>query len=146
MKTMKTWVLLFVLTISISSFAQNRNLKGFTAQTYIGMYMDGEELKSYDCDEVYSVSLNDGFLVHNILTDGKVSNAQMYKISNVKEVSGEDGEVTYSFNALSGLSGNIYSYSFSLSGEKVVTLTLIQPEGDVTVFLGTSEIFKTFKQ
>lgn len=138
-------MVVFLLVCSATASAQSLDSKGFTVQSYLGMYMEGEELMSYDCNEVYNVSLKDGYLVHNILTDNVVTDSQMYKISGVK-TSQKDGETTFNFDATSGISGKVYKYSFSFGSEGAVTLTLVQPEGGATIFMATSAIFKTYKQ
>lgn len=145
MKNFKALLVAFLLVCTASANAQSLDSKGFTVQSYLGMYMEGEELMSYDCNEVYNVSIKDGFLVHNILTDGIVTDSQMYKISNLKS-SEKDGETTFAFDATSGISGKIYKYSISFGGEGSVTLTLTQADGSATIFMATSAIFKTFKQ
>jgi hypothetical protein len=138
-------VILMVVLTSFASNAQSLNSKAFTVQTYLGMYMEGDELMSYDVNEVYNVSLADGYLIHNILTDGLVSDSQVYKITNMKNTE-SDGEVTYSFSATSGVSGNIFKYEVSTDVEGATTLTLTQPEGDKTIYMATLVILKSFKQ
>ncbi len=144
-KTNAILVILMVVLTSFASNAQSLNAKAFTVQTYLGMYMEGDELMSYDVNEVYNVSLADGYLIHNILTDGLVSDSQVYKITNIKNTD-SDGEVTYSFNATSGISGNIFKYEVSTDAEGSTTLTLTQPEGDKTIYMATLVILKSFKQ
>lgn len=107
--------------------------------------MEGDELMSYDVNEIYNISFADGYLTHNILTDGLVTDSQIYKISNVKYTNSE-GEETYTFNATSGISGKIYQYEVSKDAEDATTLTLTQPEGDKTIYMATLIILKSFKQ
>lgn len=145
MKNFKVLLLFVLLVFAGAAHAQSLDSKGFTVQSYLGMYMDGEELMSYDVNEVYNVSLQDGFLIHNILSDNVVTDSQMYKISNLVK-SQKDGDITFAFDATSGISGKVYSYSISFGADNAVTLTLIQPDGSATVFMATSAIFKTFKQ
>ena len=138
-------VILLVVLTSFASNAQSLNSKAFTVQTYLGMYMEGDELMSYDVNEIYNVSLADGYLTHNILTDGLVTDSQIYKISNVKNTDA-DGETTYTFNATSGISGKIYQYEVSTDAEGATTLTLTQPEGDKTIYMATLVLLKSYKQ
>lgn len=138
-------VFLFMFLSSTAFYAQDLDSKGFTVQTYIGMYMQDGELMSYDVNEVYNVSLKDGYLIHNILKDNIVSDSQMYKITNIKKGK-TDGETKFSFDATSGISGKKYFYEIFFDPEGTVTLNLTQPDGSVTVFLATSAIFKTFNQ
>ncbi len=145
MKNFKALLVVILLVCSASANAQSSDSKGFTVQSYLGMYMEGEELMSYDCNEIYNVSVKDGYLVHNIITDNVVTDSQMYKISNVK-TSEKDGETTFNFDATSGISGKVYNYSISFGGEGSVTITLVQPDGGATIFMATSAIFKTYKQ
>ena len=134
-----------VVLTSFASKAQSLNSKAFTLQTYLGMYMEGDELMSYDVNEVYNISLADGYLIHNIFTDGIVTDSQVYKISNVKSTN-SDSELTYTFNATSGVSGKIYQYEISTDAEDATTLTLTQPEGDKTIYMATIVILKAYKQ
>ena len=145
MKNFKALLTIILLSFASTVNAQSLDSKGFTIQSYLGMYMDGEELMSYDANEIYNVSLQDGYMVHNILSDNVVTDSQMYKISNLVK-SEKEGETTFAFDATSGISGKVYSYSISFGKDASVTLTLIQPDGGVTVFMATSAIFKTFKQ
>jgi hypothetical protein len=144
-KTKALLVILLVVLTSFASNAQSLNSKSFTVQSYLGMYMEGDELMSYDVNEIYNVSLADGYLIHNIVTDGLVTDSQVYKITNVKN-SEANGETTYSFNATSGISGKIYKYDVSTDAEGATTLTLTQPEGDKTIFMANLIILKSFKQ
>lgn len=144
-KTNAFLVILMVVLSSFASNAQSLNAKAFTVQTYLAMYMEGDELMSYDVNEVYNVSLADGYLIHNIFTDGLVTDSQVYKISNVKNTNAE-GEVTYTFNATSGVSGKIYQYEVSTDAEDATTLTLTQPEGDKTIYMATLVLLKSYKQ
>lgn len=146
MKKLKALLVVILLVCSAGAAqAQGLDSKGFTVQSYLGMYMEGDELMSYDCNEVYNVSLKDGFLVHNIITDEVVTDSQMYKISGIK-TSQKDGETNFTFDATSGISGKVYNYTFSFGKEGSVTLTLKQPDGSATIFMATSAIFKTYKQ
>lgn len=138
-------VILLVVLTSFASNAQSLNSKAFTVQTYLGMYMEGDELMSYDVNEIYNVSLADGYLMHNILTDGLVTDSQTYKITNVKNTD-SDSETTYTFNATSGVSGKIYQYEVSTDAEGATTLTLTQPEGDKTIYMATVVLLKAYKQ
>jgi len=138
-------IILIVLLTSFASKAQSLNSKAFTLQTSLGMYMEGDELMSYDVNEVYNISLADGYLIHNIFTDGIVTDSQVYKISNVKSTN-SDSELTYTFNATSGVSGKIYQYEISTDAEDATTLTLTQPEGDKTIYMATIVILKAYKQ
>ena len=144
----KTSVFLVLVMVVLTSFAasgQSLNSKAFTIQTYLGMYMEGDELMSYDVNEIYNVSLADGYLMHNILTDGLVTDSQTYKITNVKNTD-SDSETTYTFNATSGVSGKIYQYEVSTDAEGATTLTLTQPEGDKTIYMATVVLLKAYKQ
>ena len=144
----KTSVFLVLVMVVLTSFAasgQILNSKAFTIQTSLGMYMEGDELMSYDVNEVYNVSLADGYLIHNIFTDGLVTDSQVYKLSNIKNTS-TDAEVTYTFNATSGVSGKIYQYEVSTDAEDATTMTLTQPEGDKTIYMATVVLLKAYKQ
>jgi hypothetical protein len=144
----KTSVFLVLVMVVLTSFAasgQSLNSKAFTIQTYLGMYMEGDELMSYDVNEVYNVSLADGYLIHNIFTDGLVTDSQVYKLSNIKNTS-TDAEVSYTFNATSGVSGKIYQYEVSTDAENATTLTLTQPEGDKTIYMATVVLLKAYKK
>jgi hypothetical protein len=138
-------VLLMAVLTSFATNAQSLNSKAFTIHTYLGLYMEGDELMSYDVNEVYNVSLADGYLIHNIFTDGLVTDSQVYKLSNIKNTSTE-GETTYTFNATSGVSGKIYLYEISTDAEDATTLTLTQPEGDKTIYMATLVLLKSYKQ
>ncbi len=138
-------VITLVILTSLASNAQSLNPKAFTIQTYLGMYMEGDELMSYDVNEVYNISLADGYLIHNIFTDGLVTDSQVYKLSNIKNKNTE-GEVTYTFNATSGVSGKLYQYEVSTDAEDATTLTLTQPEGDKTIYMATVVLLKAYKQ
>lgn len=134
-----------VVLTSFAANGQSLNSKAFTIQTYLGMYMEGDELMSYDVNEVYNISLADGYLIHNIFTDGLVTDSQVYKLSNIKNTNA-DAEVTYTFNATSGVSGKIYQYEISTDAEDSTTLTLTQPEGDKTIYMATVVLLKAYKQ
>ncbi|MFZ9613706.1 MAG: hypothetical protein ACO29Q_10535 [Crocinitomicaceae bacterium] len=147
---MKKTKLIFVSTLlllsSLISHAQSINASSFTVQSYMGMYLEGEEWMSYETNEIYNISFADGFMVHNILTDGTVSDSQVYKISNVQNFY-EDGEDGYSFEATSGVSGKVYYYTVSTDLEGITTLILTQPNGvDQTVFMTTLAILKSYRQ
>ncbi len=134
-----------VVLTSYAASGQILNSKAFTIQTYLGMYMEGDELMSYDVNEIYNVSLADGYLIHNIFTDGLVTDSQVYKLSNIKSTNTE-GETTYTFNATSGVSGKIYHYEVSTDAEDATTMTLTQPEGDKTIYMATVVLLKAYKQ
>lgn len=147
MRNLKFILAVFILLFAASfSFTQeNLESKGFTIQSYLGMYMENGEVMSYDANEVYNISLSDGYLIHNIFKDNVISDSQLYKISNIKRTT-EKEENKFAFDATSGLSGNVYHYEVYFGKEGSVTLNLTQPNGDATVFLATSAILKTFKQ
>jgi len=147
---MRTLKLLFavsalIFTATVSFAQESLDSKGFTVQTYLGMYMEDGEVMSYDVNEIYNISLQDGFLVHNILKDNLISDSQLYKISKITRTT-EKEENKFAFDATSGLSGNVYRYEVYFDKEGGVTLNLTQPNGDATVYLATSGILKTFKQ
>lgn len=126
-------------------YAQDLNSKGLSVHTYLGLYYEGEEIKTYDVNEIYNVSFTDGYLIHNILSDGIVSDSQIYKVTNVQRKV-TDGTNTFTFKATSGVSGSIYTYEIYMEDEQNVTLKLIQPDGSSSVYMGSFNILKTYKQ
>ncbi len=98
--------LVTVTLLTLTSFSQDLTI--FTSEF---TNLDGVEfedvLKSEGepSQQIFSISLKDSILVH-ILKD----ESQVYKITSIDI--GEDGGVPYViFNAHSGLSGNLYTYT-----------------------------------
>lgn len=139
-------VLFVLLTVVLSSFSvksQSLDPKAFTVQSYLGVYMEGDEVMSYDVNEIYNVSLSDGYLIHNILTDGLVTDSQVYKLSNINY---QEENQMCSFKATSGISGKIYEYEFSTDSDGSTTMTLTQPDGSKSIFMVSFAILKAFKK
>lgn len=136
-------LLLFLFAEKIQ--AQELTMKGVSVHSYMGVYKENDEIKTYDVNEIYNISFADGILIHNILTDGIISNSQIYKITNVQRKV-VDGLNSFTFNATSGISGSIYSYEVYFEKEGGVTLKLIQPDGSSSVFMASYAVLKTFIQ
>ena len=145
MKNLRALLVIGMLLCSVFVQAQSLNEKGFTVQIYMGMYQEDGEIKTYDAYDLYNITLTDGFLVHNILTECVITDSQIYKISGLKRETIEN-EPTYIFNATSGISGNVYKYEISLGADNGITLLRYQPDGSSEVFLGTYVMFKTYQQ
>lgn len=146
MKAIKNgFVMLVFFLLAGKLYAQDLNSKGLSVHTYLGLYYEGEEIKTYDVNEIYNVSFTDGYLIHNILSDGIVSDSQIYKVTNVQRKV-TDGTNTFTFKATSGVSGSIYTYEIYMEDEQNVTLKLIQPDGSSSVYMGSFNILKTYKQ
>jgi hypothetical protein len=147
MKNIKVFFVLALLIFAFSSDtrSQSLNSKGFTIHTYVGMYMEDGEVKSYEVNEIYNVSFQDGLLIHNIFSGESVTNSQIYKISDLSRIQ-KEGVVSFEFDAISGISGKVYRYIITFESETAATLTLVQPDGSSTVFMAAASILKTFKQ
>ncbi|MDQ3109186.1 MAG: hypothetical protein M3R17_04765 [Bacteroidota bacterium] len=140
----KILLALFVL-VAVSAHAQYVELKGLTFQATTYYDTDDGASKAKTCNEIFDISFSDGFMVHNILTeDGKVDQAQFYKISDLRR-SSEDGITWFKFNAISGVSGNSYKYWIKINGDGVATISLITADADITYKGGTYNI-KTYDQ
>jgi hypothetical protein len=125
---------------TLTSFAQE--IKGFTFQinTYALEIDDYEEI--YTSNELYNISLVDGYAVHNFVNNnGVVTESQFYKIKSYKSTE-TDKEIVITFTLLSGLSGLEYTYSLHISEEYIV---LSYNNGEVIYGGGVTKI-KTYKQ
>lgn len=145
MKKLKALFLAIGLLVFASAVkAQDLTSQGFTIQVYIGMYDENGEVKSYELNEIYSISFADQIMVHNVLSEDIISDSQVYKVSNLQKKVAED-LLEFSFDATSGISGNVYKYNVAL-GSGVATMDRTQPNGSSESFLGSSIKLKTFKQ
>lgn len=144
MSKLKFLFVALLTALTVSAKAQvTTDSKGFAFQVYIGSYQEGGETKTFDVNDIYSVSITDGFLVHQVLDgDGLVTDAQFYRLSNVKAEDLE-GMPTWTFDATSGISGNVYKYEVTFI-ETVVSANRTQPSGNVETFIGIGVPLKTY--
>jgi hypothetical protein len=132
-------VLTFVF-VTLTSFTQE--IKGFTFQ--INSYAVTEDNYEiiYTSNQLYNVSLVDGYAVHNIANgDGVVTESQFYKVSS-HQTKISDSEIVITFTLKSGISGLEYTYSLHISEEYIVLIY----ENDSTIFVGDVTPIRTFNQ
>jgi hypothetical protein len=146
--TMKRLIiaLLFVIP-GISLNAQYLGYEGFTIQANKILFIEDEEPKIVDTDQVFVISFSDKVFVHLIFSDGSIDDSQIYKIeSNTSFV--DDEKTIYKFEALSGLSGNTFYYEIKINGDGTLeSLKLTQPnQVDFIIYKGGISELKTFNQ
>ncbi|SDS43354.1 hypothetical protein SAMN05216503_3050 [Polaribacter sp. KT25b] len=143
--------LIFLTTLlvifGINTNAQNSNLKGITVHANKILYIENDEPKSRDTDQVFAVSFSDKIFTHLIFSDGSINNSQVYQIENDKTLI-NDGNTIYKFEALSGISGNKYFYEIKIDSDgSLLALKITQPDNiDFSIYKGYSTDLKTFKQ
>jgi hypothetical protein len=127
--------------------AQFAELKGITIQATSKLYVEDNEAKSENLDQLFNVSFKDMILVHNIHADGVISVSQVYQLNSVKNTVDRLGKTIYKFNALSGLSGNTFKYEAKVDKEgKLESMVIEEPGGTKTTYKGGITELKTFKQ
>ncbi len=147
MKT-KNILLAFIIICSTQFVkAQFSNLKGITIQATSKLYVEDNEAKSENLDQLFNVSFKDLILVHNIFADDIISVSQVYQLNSVNNTVDRVGKTIYKFNALSGLSGNTFRYEVKVDKDgKLESLVLEEPGGTKTTYKGGITELKTFKQ
>jgi hypothetical protein len=137
-------VLGLVLTLvftTLTSFTQD--IKGFTFQvnTYATPSDGYEEI--HRTNQLYNVSLVDGFAVHNVVNSGGlVIESQFYKIKSHETID-TDLEIIIKFTLLSGMTGLEYTYNLIISkSDEYIVLT----SDDDVVYGGNATKIKTYKQ
>lgn len=135
------------LIFGVNLNAQYTGLKGVTVQANTMLFIENDEPKSQSVDQVYVVSFTDRILTHVIYSDGAVSESQIYQIRNYESFVDDSNNTIYRFDAVSGISGNIYKYEIKIDSDgKLSSLKLTQSNGESTIFKGGITTLKTFLQ
>lgn len=135
-----------LLILGINGSGQYLSLKGFTVQATTLLYVENNEPQSVTVDQLYAISFTDKILTHVIYSKGSISDSQIYQIENdTNFINGEN--TIYKFEALSGISGNRFTYEIKIDKNgKLFSLKIIQPDGTNTIFKGSISVLKTYKQ
>lgn len=141
MKQLKSILLglTFLMSFTFTTISQ---VTGYSFQSFSIMPIDDPDSK-VESSELFSFSMNDGYLCHTVLKDGNVIDSQFYRIlsHDIKSYT-EDGIefVEISTLVMSGQSLSQYHYTLYITNEYNV-LTI----GDV-MYVGVASILKTYKQ
>lgn len=140
------YAICLLLLLANEASAQDYYLKGLTVHATTELYIEANEPKSGNVDQVYTISFTDKLLTHIIYSSTTVTDSQIYRVENVTNTN-DVGNTILKFDALSGVSGNKFKYELRIDKDgKLVSFKLTTPKGDITVYKGVITKLKTFVQ
>jgi len=145
----KIFIIALLMLIGININAQYLGIKGLTIQATSALYVENNELMAVDINQVFAISFSDNMLTHIIYKDILINDSQIYKIENSSNFLDNNGNTSYKFETVSGLSGNRFYYEVKIDNStgSLFSLIITQPDKVTSITYKGGIIFlKTYNQ